>query len=143
MSTRMKTTAAALTGAVVLASGAYALGAQSGDGDATAKSQGKSAGASSAPARKLRRQAIRRGAFGRPGPPDLSAMATKLGVTTAQLQSALEALKSDMRDDFAQQLADALGIDVAKVKAALPAPPPGPGGRPPGPGGPPPGGPPP
>src|SRR3954451_14342107 len=135
MTMRTKTTAAALTGAVALASGAYALGSQAGGGSATAKSQ-RTAGTGK-PQRPARVFGIRR-----EGPPDLSTLADKLGVTTAQLQKAFDELRTDRRDDFAQKLADELGLDAAKVKQAFSdlippgAPPPAggpPPGRPPGP----------
>jgi predicted ArsR family transcriptional regulator len=68
---------------------------------------------------------------GRPGGPrerdhgpDLSALATKLGVTTAQLQAAFDKLGAEKRDEFATKLAEKLGIDPQKVKDALPAEPP-------------------
>src|SRR3954447_26656393 len=111
MTTRTKTATAALTGAVVLASGAYALGSQAGGGSATAKSQHPSGTAKSQ--RPARVFGIRR-----EGPPDLSTLAGKLGVTTDQLQKAFEALRTEMRDDFATKLAGELGIDAAKVKQA-------------------------
>jgi transposase-like protein len=122
MTPRTKKTAAALTGALVLASGAYALGSQTGDGSALA---GQNANAS--------RQA---GGFGygpRPGTPgrrgpgrDLAAVAGKLGVTPAQLRAALEKLHGTQKRDFdaartkfAADLAARLGISQAKVQAAL------------------------
>src|SRR4051794_840683 len=135
MTMRTKTTAAALTGAVVLASGAYALGSQAGGGSATAKSQ-RTAGTAK-PQRPARVFGIRR-----EGPPDLSTLADKLGVTTAQLQKAFDELRTDGRADSAQKPADELGLDAAKVKQAfsdlMPAGGPPPGGPPPA-GGPPPG----
>jgi hypothetical protein len=117
-----QTTALALTGAVALASGAYALGSQAGGGSAEAAKSGTQTappygGPGPGPGR----------GFGRPpgARPDLSAFATKLGVTEAALQKALEDLRGDQqkpedhRGDMAQALADALGIDVAKVNAAF------------------------
>jgi uncharacterized protein YidB (DUF937 family) len=63
------------------------------------------------------------------GGPPAAGLAKALGVDEAKLQAALEALKKEQeparekrRDEFAQQLADRLGIDVDKVKAALPDP---------------------
>ncbi len=63
-----------------------------------------------------------------------------------KVQAAHEKEHQARRDEFAQKLADKLGISVDKVKSALPAGGPGhggPGGHhgPGGPGGPPPGGP--
>jgi transcriptional regulator with XRE-family HTH domain len=112
-----QTTALALVGAVALASGAYALGSQAGNGSAEAAK-----GTTQTPA-----------PYGAPGPgrgfghhppgerPDLSALATKLGVSEATLQKALEDLRADRpnRDQMGQALADALGIPVAKVQAAF------------------------
>ena len=111
------TTALALTGAVALASGAYALGSQAGDGDAVA-------------AKNANPPALGYGGPppGRPGPgwhgggpPMLEGLADRLGVDESDLQAALEDIRkaTDPRDEFAQQLADALGIDVAKVTAAF------------------------
>ena len=128
MTTRTKTTAVALTGAITLASGAYALGTQSGGGDAAAKAGNSSTKTKVARAYGVR--GIHRGPFGRGE--GLDALATKLGVTPAKLQAAFQALAQEKKDEFAQKLADELGIDVSKVKAAFdelkPA-----GGPPPGP----------
>ena len=132
----MKKTMIALLGAVMLASAAYAIGAQSGGGNADAAS------------RSLTRPAQFRAHFQRAL--GLGDLASKLGVSEAQLQQALmdvgQDLKQDHADDFAQALADALGMPVDKVKAALdkqhaalPGGPPPPGG-PPLPAPPPPGG---
>ena len=107
-----RTTAIALAGAVALASGAYALGAQADDG--------------SAEAAKTARDEARFGhGFGvggdglpglRPGFDDL---ADRLGVDEADLRAALEDIGADRKDDAAQRLADALGIDAAKVEQAF------------------------
>lgn len=64
-----------------------------------------------APHELLRR--YRRGA-------SVTALAKELGVTEAKLRSALQTLHQKKRDEFAQKLADALGIPVQKVKDALP-----------------------
>lgn len=118
MTSSKKTVALALTGAVALASGAYALGSQAGDGDASAARSSNSTQPAAPP-------------YGGPpgrwhGPrPDLSGLADRLGVDEADLRAALEDIRADrpdpqkLRDDFAKELADALGIDVAKVTAAL------------------------
>jgi hypothetical protein len=111
------TTALALTGAVALASGAYALGSQAGDGDAVAARGGGSAvvGYGGPP-------------FGGRGPdggrPEmLQGLADRLGVKEADLHAALQDIRKDKlgdrRDEFAKQLAAALGIDAAKVIAAF------------------------
>jgi Mn-dependent DtxR family transcriptional regulator len=111
MTPRTKTTAVALTGALVLASGAYALGSQAGDGEALAGGNTPSTARSA----------------GHPGGPrDLSGMAGRLGVTEDKLRAALEDLRPDrgakkdqIRDALAKELASELGLDAAKVTAAL------------------------
>jgi DNA-binding MarR family transcriptional regulator len=120
MTSSKQTVALALTGAVALASGAYALGSQAGDGDAAAAKTANGTYGAPPPGRP---------GFGR-GPDheraDLSGLAGRLGVSQAALRKALDELRPaqrpdprGMRDDHAQALADALGIDVAKVTAAL------------------------
>jgi AraC-like DNA-binding protein len=98
-----------LAGAVALASGAYALGSQAGDG--------------SAEAAKPARDEVRFGhgfGPGRPGMrPGFDALADRLGVDEADLRAALEDIAADRKDDVAQRLADALGIDAAKVEQAF------------------------
>jgi hypothetical protein len=108
-SKKKQTTALALTGAIALASGAYALGSQV-DGAAVAAGD-------------------RPGAMGhhmRGGPgPGLDRLADRLGVDQAELRAALEDVRGDlgkpdgMRDDFAKELADELGTTQAKVEAAI------------------------
>jgi len=142
MTTRTKTTAVALTGAVALASGAYALGTQSGGGSADAAKAKKATSMAVGKRFLLQRRLVRHGAFSRGQ--ELQSLADKLGVSTDKLQSAFQALRAQKRDDMAQKLADALGIDVSKVKSALDAvrpqggppgpPPPGAPGNGPGPG---------
>lgn len=125
MTPRTKKTAAALSGALVLASGAYALGSQTGDGQALA---GQNANAS------------RQGGYGfghgpghpgkagfRGGPhPDLADAAKKLGVSEDKLLAALKKLRDDrkgkiddLRDVFEKALAKQLGIPESKVDAVL------------------------
>jgi len=114
MTPRTKKTAAALSGALVLASGAYALGSQAGDGSALA------GGASTS---------NRAGGYGAgfgPGPGKarhLSDLAAKLGVTEAKLRAALQDLRperrDERRDELAAALAKELGISTDKVEAAL------------------------
>jgi hypothetical protein len=115
MTPRSKKTAAAVGGALVLASGAYALGTQTGDGTALAggKPTPAKAGAPPGPGRHG-------------GSRDLSGVAAKLGVTEAKLRAALQDLrpgrgakKDEHRDALAKALASALGLDQAKVSAAL------------------------
>jgi AraC-like DNA-binding protein len=58
----------------------------------------------------------------RPPHPRFGNLAKELGVTQAQLDAALDELKAqheEMRDELAQELADRLNLDVAKVKEAL------------------------
>jgi transcriptional regulator with XRE-family HTH domain len=110
-----QTTAVALVGAVALASGAYTLGTQS-DGSANAANK------ANAP------QPYGHGLGPRPGlrlhgaPPGFDQLADKLGVSESALRAALEDIRADhenLRDQFASELAAALGIDKAKVTAAL------------------------
>jgi hypothetical protein len=115
MTPRTKKTAAAVTGALALASGAYALGTQTGDGTALAGGKPTPAKAG-APGPGHR--------FG--GPRDLSGIAAQLGVTEAKLRAALEDLRPDRdakhdehQDALAKALASELGLDQAKVAAAL------------------------
>ena len=124
MTPRTKKTAAALSGALVLASGAYALGSQTGDGQALA---GQNA------------NATRQGGYGfgyGPGPgkhgfrggprQDLADAAKKLGVSQDKLLAALKNLRDDrkgkvddLRDAFEKALAKQLGIPESKVESAL------------------------
>jgi len=111
---KKQTTALALTGAVALASGAYALGSQS-DGSAVA------AGDDARPAFAHR---------GGPGPGPgagfgLERLADRLGVEASDLREALEDVRgtiappADRRDAFAKELAAELNTTQAKVEAAL------------------------
>ena len=100
-----RTTAFALAGAIALASGAYALGAQADDG--------------SAEAAKTARDEARFGHGPGPGRPGFDGLADRLGVDEADLRAALEDIGADRKDDAAQRLADALGIDAAKVEQAF------------------------
>lgn len=106
MRNRKQKTAAVLTGAVALASGAYALGSQT-DGSAVAAGD-----------RPVHYSGPGHG-FG------LERLADRLGVDQADLREALEDARGDLPDrsdrraDFAEQLADELGTTQAKVEAAL------------------------
>jgi energy-converting hydrogenase A subunit M len=112
MRTRTKTAAFALTGAVALASGAYALGTQAGGGAAVA-----------ADASGPNPPAIR--SHWRGGPLGSESLADRLGVEESELRDALGDIRPqlpdprDLRDDFAQRLAKELGIDQEKVEEAL------------------------
>jgi DNA-binding transcriptional regulator YdaS (Cro superfamily) len=113
MTSSKQTAALTVAGAVALASAAYALGSQASNGSAVAA--GKTQGAQpTAPCRP---------GFMRGHRPDLSALATRLGVSTTALRQALDDLRPadrpGPREVLPKQLADALGIDVAKVTAAL------------------------
>jgi energy-converting hydrogenase A subunit M len=131
---RTKQLAILLLAGVVLSSGAYALGSQSGGGRAIASganasaSSGSSASASSgsSPANVSARQGprtvrgLRRGArdFG------LDALANKLGVSTTALRDALQAIRQaktpqQRRADAIQALATALGKPVDQVTSAV------------------------
>jgi AraC-like DNA-binding protein len=109
MTRRKQTTAFALAGAVALASGAYALGTQAGDGAATANGRSAAPGHGFGPGRP-----------GAPGfRPGFENLADRLGVDEAELRRALEDIASERKADFAQRLADALNVDRAKVEQAL------------------------
>jgi hypothetical protein len=95
----------------VLAFGAYTLGTKAGGGDAGAN------------------RAAPGGGPGMHGPPGLGPgpdqLAERLGVSAGELRGALDdvrkqlAPKRDMRDGFAEELADALGKSEAEVSRAL------------------------
>jgi energy-converting hydrogenase A subunit M len=112
MRTRTKTAALALTGAVALASGAYALGTQTGGGAAVAADQ-------PAPDRPAF------SAHWRGGPLGSESLADRLGVDESELREALEDVRPqlpdprEVRGDFAERLSDELGIDQERVEAAL------------------------
>lgn len=102
MTPRSKTGAAVLAGAVVLASGAYAIGSQSGGGTSGA--------------------ATDTAAAAHPGDPAAS-LAGRLGVTEAQLRAAFEAIRKSNPPPglarFEQALAGALGLPESRVADAL------------------------
>ena len=162
MKTRTKQLAILLLAGVVLSSGAYALGSQSGNGGALASGANASAATGSSAANVADRsgprtvRGLRRGA----GDFGLDSLAQKLGVSTTALREALQAIRQSktpeqrraeaiqalatalgkpvdqvtsavnsvlpdrgvhvrFRDSFAESLATALGVDVAKVQAGL------------------------
>jgi hypothetical protein len=104
MRTPRRTTAILLTGAVALASGAYAIGTQAGGGSADARDSR---------------------AGGPPFPPGepLDDLAGALGVDANELRDALGDFRSrhmsERKDAFAAALADALGKSTAEVEKAL------------------------
>jgi Clp amino terminal domain, pathogenicity island component len=124
MTNRTKTMTAALGGAVALASAAYAIGSQVGDGAATAAPSASSA---------HRSAAVADGPFGarmahlRGGPrgDGLSDLADDLGVSEAKLREALEAVREDLapkgdpREEHAAALAKALGKSADEVEQAF------------------------
>src|SRR4051812_37641959 len=125
MHTRTKKLAILLGVGVVLSSGAYALGTQSGDGGALAS--GSNASASGAAPAKGTVVVSGRGGPGRPGfrgGAGLDDLATKLGVSEAALRDALQAVRdaktpAQRRTELTQALATALGKPVDQVTSAL------------------------
>jgi CO/xanthine dehydrogenase Mo-binding subunit len=110
MRTSKAAIAASLAGAVALASAAYGIGTQSGDG--TADARGGTAAARDEP-----RDPRMAHFFG------LDDLAAELGVDADELRNAFEDFheRQDgrLRDDFAAALAEALGKPVDDVEAAL------------------------
>lgn len=119
MTNRKTKTAIALTGAIALASGAYALGTQADDGSARA--------AAEAEKRETAGPAFVHSFRG--GPPGvklgLDNLADKLGVDESDLEEALRDVRPDQPappkapGDFAEILADELGIEQSRVEDAL------------------------
>jgi hypothetical protein len=133
-----KTIAIAVLGAAVLASGAYAIGTQTGGGSADASGTkpplgppgtgagfgaplddlAKALGVSGDDLRSAledyRKQHVdqRKDDFA-------AALAKALGKSTADVEKALQHQKDTARDDFAKRLADALGKSESDVQAAL------------------------
>ena len=124
MNTRTKKLATLLAVGVVLSSGAYALGTQTGGGGALASGSNAAAtgsakaGATVVSDRQGGRPGIRRGVFG------LDDLATKLGVSQTALRTALDAIRdsktpAQRRTELTQALATALGKPVDQVTSAL------------------------
>jgi hypothetical protein len=100
---------AVFVGAAALAAGA-GVGVAASQGDATDRSSGTPTG-------------IQQGAPNGGGP-DLSALASKLGVSTSALQKAMQATRpssgsSSSPQEMAAALAKELGISEAKVRSAM------------------------
>jgi transcriptional regulator with XRE-family HTH domain len=149
MTTQTKKATAVLAGSVVLASAAYGLGSQAGDGGAIAR---ESAASATPAASTTDRDRGPRGGFG------LERLAERLGVSTTALRDALSEIRRSApsrderrarlvaalaaalnlsadrvsaaleqafpdrdahRDAFAAELARELGVDAAKLRAAL------------------------
>ena len=133
MSTRTKQTVIALTGAVAVAFGAYALGTQNGGGSAGASGGAATTGQAASSGAQQAHFGVGHGGpgrFGRAfrGGPDrgLADLASRLGVSTAALRSALADVRNqvdpgnqDPRQRLAGELATALGLPTARVQAAL------------------------
>ena len=124
MDTRTKTAAIALTGAVALASGAYALGTQVGGGSAAAAGDRPGDELVIAAGTSDRGGPMFRAHF-RGGPLGSDALADRLGVDESDLREALEDVRSLLPDprevhrDFANELAKELGISEQRIDAAL------------------------
>ena len=110
MNTPKKATALVLAGAVGLASAAYGIGSQAGDGSASAGSGGSG-------------NATAERGFDHGPPPGFEDLADALGVDADELEQALrdfhEQQGSDARNAFATSLAKALGISADKVNEAF------------------------
>jgi hypothetical protein len=118
MRRQRRTTIIVVGGALAIAYVGYGLGSQAGDGtaiadNATTEQDGSGAERGGAPPMPFERGA----------PPGLSQLADKLGVGTTELTNALrdyhDQRDSDRRDDFAAELAKALGISSDKVRSAF------------------------
>ena len=112
MTKAKRTTALALAGAVALASGAYALGAQAGDGSAEAA---KTARGEARLRPRLRTRPAGPAACDQASTTSRTASASTRPISAPRSRTS----RADRKDDFAQRLADALGIDAAKVEQAF------------------------
>ena len=124
MTTRTKQLAILLGSAVVLSSGAYALGSQAGDGGALARDSAASSPSAGATQQVSDRGRVR--AFDRRGRVGfgLDALASRLGVSPTALRDALDAIRTSKtpeqrRSELEQALATALGKPVDEVRAAV------------------------
>jgi ClpA/ClpB-like protein len=130
MTTKTKTLATLLAVAVVLSSGAYALGTQAGGGGALASSSsgpGSTAGNAAAGATSIAATGgptARRAFRGGPGRAGFGDLAQKLGVSTTALEDALKAIRDEKtpqqrRAEITAALAAALGKPAADVTKAI------------------------
>ena len=129
MTTKTKKLATLLTVAVVLSSGAYALGTQTGDGGAIASSGSASAStgpntAAGATNIAATGSATTRGFRGGPARAGFADLAQQLGVSTTALEDALKAIRDEKtpdqrRTEITNALAAALGKPAADVTKAL------------------------
>lgn len=114
--THIKKYALPITGAVVLASGAFAVGTQTGGGLAVA---------GDAPGGPAGRDGCHRGGpFGHRGGAGLQILADRLGVDVEKLRTAQETLRrerprGDRRSELTTALAAGLKVPEARVQAAL------------------------
>jgi hypothetical protein len=120
MTNRTKTTALALAGGVALASGAYALGSQAGDGGATAADPAAPPTAADSAAPPPGPGLGWGGRFGLP------ALADRLGVDQRKLQAALDDVRTSHAppdaggpERLVKDLASALDLPESKVRASL------------------------
>jgi transcriptional regulator with XRE-family HTH domain len=111
---KRRTTVIVVGGALAIASVGYGLGTQADDGTAIAESSQDG---------QQERRAGPGFPFERGAPPGFSDLAGRLGVDADELRQALrdfhDQKDADRRDEFAQKLADALGISADKVKSTF------------------------
>src|ERR1700750_2111092 len=126
MTTRTKKLATLLAVAVVLTSGAYALGSQAGGGGALASSSGNASGNAAVGATYVSpgNGAGGRGVRGDRFRAGFDTLAQKLGVSTTALQNALKAIRDEKtpeqrKTEAIQALATALSKPVDQVTSAL------------------------
>lgn len=123
MTTQTKKVTAVLAGSVVLASAAYTIGSQTGDGGAIANDSAGSARGASASAGST--ALIHDGRRGDRHGAGLSTLAERLGVSAAALRDALSEIRREApspeqrRTRLASALAAALNLPADRVTAAL------------------------
>jgi len=112
MNSKTKKASAALGSAVVLASGAYALGTQTGDGSASAGTAKAAAAAKASSGLAGRRAGRDCGVDG---------LASRLKVDPGKLRQALKEIRAERRREGgpAKELASALGLPEQQVREAL------------------------